>query len=581
MIKTGREMMVRSLIALIFIFHAMTVFGQVSFIGALNKSSVALQGNFEVTYRIEKGTPTSFTPPNLKDFYVLNGPNQFSSSQMRNGRVTQTISISYVLQPKKEGKLVIMPARCIVNGKTYKSNSLTINVTKQAKDQISEKIFLRLEVDKSTVYQGEQLIATYKIYTRLPIVNYTLNKLPAFTGFWSQDIDIPRHIQLKKEVRGGVQYDVGIIKKVALFPQRSGELDIESMEMETIVRIKDNSRRSRSLYESLFGRTKDVKRVLASHSVKIKVKPFPSTNKPSMFGGACGKFKMEVNIDKTETKAEDPITLRIKISGQGNIKLIDVPKLILPSQFEVYDPKISEYVSKSSQIINGRKTYEYLIIPRLPGEYKIPALHFAYFDLARNDYTVTSSPEFVINVLKGDGTPTSSIPAGITKEDVELIGQDIRFIKTGPVNLAVKGYAFYGSTPFVMMLFLPISLFILLIIWLKRQEKLSGNIVLMKNRRANKMAKKRLAKAAVHLKENDSKGFYDETARAIWGYLGDKLNISTADLTKDKAREILSQKNIEDVIIDQLLTTLDNCEMALFAPTEAQQTMDTVYNDTV
>jgi hypothetical protein len=291
---------------------------------------------------------------------------------------------------------------------------------------------------------------------------------------------------------------------------------------------------------------------------------------------------MEVSLDKEATKADDPITVKVKIFGTGNIKLIQAPELNLPPDFEVYDPKISEKIDSKGKLLGGSKTFEYLVIPRTAGNYKIPPIKFSYFNLSTEDYFTHSSPEYVIKVEKGEGGSSSSRAiTGIAKGDVELIGQDIRYVKTGPVEFKQSGAAFLGSTPFMVFLFLPFFLLAGLYAYLKQQQKLRGNTALMKRSRANKLAKNRLATAKKNLDAGEGKAFYDEITKALWGYLGDKLNIPTAELSKDKAADVLRSREIDQALIGRLESCLDSCEMALFSPTQTEGGKQAIYEQAV
>jgi len=321
--------------------------------------------------------------------------------------------------------------------------------------------------------------------------------------------------------------------------------------------------------------------VLTSKKVKINVKELPEANKPANYNGAVGSFSFDVTLDKEQTKANDPITVKTTISGKGNIKLISKPEVEFPPNFEVYDPKIAEKISSKGSEIKGSKTFEYLAIPRLPGEYKLPGISFSYFDIDKKKYITLTSPDYFIEVSKGDGITNAPASSGITKEEIALLGEDIRFIKIGDVQLMKKEKAFYGSMVFFILLGMPFILFIFLITYLKRYKKLQSNVALLKTRRANKIARKRMVVAKKLLKQNNYKEFYDEIAKAIWGYLGDKLNIQAAELSKDKAEEVFKTRNIDGELVKQVLETLDTCEMALFSPSAREGGMDKTYHDAI
>jgi len=460
------------------------------------------------------------------------------------------------------------------------------NGQKSQEEEIRDNISIKAVVSKSSPYQGEQLTLTYKLYTRLDILNYNLTKSPSFTGFWSQDIELPGQIQLTQEVLDGEAYRVGTLKKVALFPQRTGELVIDPMETEFAVRIK-TKRKRRSVFDDFFNdpffgfNTQTVNVKVLSNKLKIKSKALPAQNRPSTFDGAVGSFKLETFLDNHETKTNEPVTLTIKLSGSGNIKLLDQLNIEFPPTIEVYDPKINDAVSKKKNIISGRKTFEYLLIPRHEGEHVIRPFTFSYFDPNKRDYISIASPEFIIRAAKGDEIVSSGIISGFRKEEIELIGEDIRFIKTNPVDFVTEFPPLLGSTKFYVLTISPLVLFFLfLFIWNKYEESMS-NILLVKSRKANKMAKKRLSIADKYLKEKDKEKFYEEVSKALWGYISDRLVIQAADLSKDVIQTNLGQKNIAEELINKFTSTIDHCELARYSPTGNPVEMENVYKDSI
>ncbi len=573
------------------LFFSSIVFAQEgSFTATVDKRKIPLGNVVQMTFTLTNLDGNNFRPPAFNNFSVLSGPQQFSGKQNINGVVSRTVSFTYVLKPNKEGTLTIDPATIVVNGKTVSSNSLTIEVVKgdaqnqsgkqeQGQDvyaQISDNVFVKLTVNKKEVYQGEQVIATYKFYYRMTITNTSISKAPTYTGFWSQDLEVPENIQFTPEVYNGVQYNAAVIKKDALFPQRPGELEIDAMELQTNVRIKVRGQ-SNPFFDDFFGSYQDYPYKFASNSIKIKAKPLPTAGTPVSFSGATGDYNMDVTLDKTQTKPDEPVALTINISGTGNIKMLDVPKISLPSDLEVYDPKTSEKISKKGDIISGSKSSEYLIIPRRAGQFKIPPIEFSYFDLSKQQYVVQQSPEYVISVEGEAATSSTPSVTGITKEEVELLGEDIRHIRTGG-TLKKQNDFLFSSWQFAGMYAAPFLIFSLLFAYKRREEKLSGNVALLKNRMANKEAAMRLKKARKYLSEQNRKAFFNEISRAIWGYLGDKLNIDQASLSREQIQKTLTEKNIPQEIIQRVFKTLDDAEMALFAPSSDGE-MKKAYSD--
>ncbi len=576
------------LCAIIFVLSAPALAQEIVFKTIVNKNRVAVGDNFQVSFVLENADGKNLTPPSFNDFYVVGGPNQSTSMQFINGNMSRSVTFSYFLQAKKEGTFTLQPATIEASGRVLKSNSVNIEVVKSGSsptpggqpqqqsvgEQISNNVFVRVSLDKEYVFQGEQVTATYKLYTRFPISNVSFSKLPTFNGFWTQDIEQVQNLQFAKEIYKGEQFDVATLKKVALFPQRSGEIELEALEAETVVRVQLRGR-SRSMWDDFFGSYQDVPHKMVSNPVKVKVTPLPTANRPGNFSGVTGNFKMDVKLDKTETNVDDPVTLSIKIWGDGNVKMIEKPFFDLPKDFDVFDPKTNESVTKRGNIVTGYKTYDLLLIPRKPGVYKVPSVSFNYFDTGQKNYVTLQSPEFSIKVSGQASSATSQTITGIKKEEVELLGQDIRFIQS-ETSLRAKGSSFFGTALFTGAYAAPVLLFIALFAYKRREDEIQGNATLLKKRQATKVASKRLAEAKKYLDENNSKQFYDSVSRAVWGYLGDKLNISGALLSRESVAEKLKEKNVSDISIKKIFSLLDDCEMALFGGLSAGS-MNEVY----
>jgi len=585
----------------IFCVFNFTLAQDATFTASFDKNRMAMGEQFELTFTLSGSNGGSnFKPPVFTDFLTLSGPNQATNMQFINGATSMSVSYSYVLQPRAEGKFVIPPAFINYNNKQLQTQPITIEVTKGAPQlkqqskqsqqdvdigkQIGDNLFLKVVVDKARVYQGEQITATYKIFTRVNVVNYNLSKMPSVTGFWSEDLEIPKQIQLSTEVINGKQYRVGVLKKVALFPQRSGTLSLDPMEVECVVQVQSR-RRSNDIFDQFFndpffGNVSNVNYKVGSQPLSITVLPLPLAEMPKGFGGAVGKYTMETWLDKKETKTNEPVTLKVKITGRGNLKLLEAPAINVSSDIEKYDPKISDNVTKEGDRIAGSRTFEYLLIPRHPGEQKIPSFQFAYFDVEKKNYASLTSPEFTVGVEKGSES-AQTYAVGVSKEDVKLLGEDIRFIKSGNIPFNRKGNSFSGSMLFFILLASPILGLIGFVIYARKREKFTGNIVLVRNRKARKVAQKRLTDAKKFLEIKKKEEFYTEISRALWGYMGDKLGIPPADLSIDLMRSSLENRKLPADVIDKLILTVEMCEFARFAPATDSVQMDNVYNETV
>ena len=542
--------------------------------------------------------PSSFQAPDMKDFYVLSGPNQSTSQnfQIINGKASQSITVTYTyyLQATKPGTFIIPPAIVTVDKKDYNSNSLAIEVVGTQKQPQTatqgeepsaqqpvpdEELFVRVTTDKTSVYQGEHIIATLKIYTRLTISGFGSSEMPDFAGFWTKDIETPSQINLQRENVGGVIYSTGIIRKLILFPQKTGEITISPFKLETYVRQQVNT--PRSIFDDFFGQSyKDVAKMLESKSVVINVKPLPA-GKPDAFSGAVGSMSIESEIDKTQVATNDAITIKIKVKGNGNLNLIEAPKIDFPPDFDNFDPKVTSNVTNSAAGQVGSKTFEYLLIPRHAGNYRIPPVSFSYFDLARKQYQTLTTNEFKISVSKGREDESVAVMSGMSKEELKILGNDILFIKPGPFKIYPAGKILFGTIQFYGLYAGSFIIFLAIVLFRRAHIKKIQNEELVRNRKANRVAKERLKQASAHLKQNKTEAFYESILKALWGYLSDKLNIPVSELSRETAGKNLSTRITETVLVDDLLSLIDACEMARFSPSADSQAMDKVYADSV
>jgi hypothetical protein len=590
-----------NIVLLLILFWVMMLTAQDgSFITSVDRNRLAMGEQLEITFTLTgTGGGSNFRSPSFNDFVVLSGPNQSTSMQIINGAVSSSVSYSYVLQPRAEGKFTIGAATIDYGGKQLQSQPVVIEVTKgvpapkqqgqasgesDISKQIGDNLFLKVTVDKPRGYQGEQLTATYKIYNRINIVNLGISKTPALSGFWSEDLPVPQQIQWTTEVVNGKQYRVGVLKKVALFPQRSGTLDLDPMEVNCVVQVQTR-KRSNDFFDQFFndpffGNVTNVNHKIRNELLKITVLPLPASNNTKGFNGAVGTFTMEAWLDKRQVKTNDPVTLKVKISGRGNLKLLEPPAVNISPDLEKYDPKIADNISNQGNLIAGSRTFEYLLIPRHAGELKIPSFSFSYFDVEKKSYIALASPEFILSVEKGTEM-TAGVTAGLAKEDVKLLGEDIRFIKSGNISFRRKGDSFVGSVMFYFLSLGPILCFVGFIFYMKRREKVLEDVRSLHNRKARKMAQRRMVAAQKCLQEKKKEEFYTEVSRAIWGYAADKLGISPAELSADSIRVSLVSRNVPEEIVSKLISAIENCEFARFAPSSDSMQMDIMYREAV
>lgn len=572
----------------------------------VNNSKVAINESFQIDFTLE-GATGNINPPDFKNFTLVNGPSTSSNIQMINGNVSQSITYSYILTAQKKGKFTIDGAIAVVNGRKIKSNSVNIevfdapqNTTKQQRSNqnpnptapstanIGDNLFVKISVNKSNPYQGEQIVVTAKIYYKVTIADLQISKTPKLTGFWLQDVKLPQSPQVTKETVNGKQYNVATIYKVLLFPQNQGELVIDPLELEAVVRLQVKQS-SKSPFDNFFNDPffggnpfgyQDVKQKIKSNSLKVNVKPYPS-KPPADFDNITGVYTMDVTTDKTKTKTNEPITLRINVKGKGNLKLISPFTLDLPSDIETYEPKVDEKISNTGDVLTGSKTFEYLLIPRREGNYKIPPVSLCFFDPDKAKFVTLTSKELNISVAKGSSQYSPPVSSGTDQNSVEYKGKDIIFIHLDNTVFHPIGYYLIKKPLFAILIVLPFLLFIIMILLRKKLNEIMNNTDLLKIKKASSVANKRLKTARIHLKSNNSQEFYASISAALNGYISDKLNIDIAELNKENIQTELIKKSVNENIISNLVETLDNCDFIRYAPSQDSSNMSGFYDQTV
>ena len=540
--------------------------------------------------------------PEMSAFTVLSNRGRSSSSSVSivNGQVSRSMQVTfnYIVQANVEGTQEIGPVEVTADRKTYQSAPVTVqvvagNATAQpqqgagtgpgAQSNNSQsptddrEVFVEVLTDRRQVYQGEYLTATVKLFSRLQVSTINNIEFPTFDGFFKQELETPPITQLNREQHNGVEYLTGVLRNYVLFPQRSGTLTISPSKMEVGINQRVQSR-TRSLFDDLFGGSvQTIPREATSRPVNITVLPLPE-GRPASFSGGVGQMRFEATINKTEVKANDPVTMKVTVSGNGNMRFVDAPRINFPPDFEVYDPKISTNLNALTTA--GSKTFEYLIIPRHGGTYKIPAIEFSYFDPQARQYKTLHSDEYTLTVERSEEQPGNVI-SGITREDVKFLGKDIRYIKTGKMNLHQAGEHFFGTWMFWMWYFVPLVVFTVIVYLRRKYIRKYANVALVKNRKANRYAAKRLKKARTFMNSGQKEQFYEELSRALWGYLGDKLSIPVAELSKDNARAAMEQHRVDVALNEEFTSVIDDCEFARYAPVAAGVEMNTLYGRAV
>ena len=566
-------------------------------------SAVVLEKPFQLVYSIN-AAGKDLRVPEINNFDVLAGPfeSHSSSYQIVNGRSTSSVSMSftYTLQARKTGTFTISSASIIVDNKKFTSNGLAIKVlpadaTVPSKSQggrsgyentnkrasiSNDNIFMRTQVSKTNVFEQEAIVVTYKLYTLVDVVGCNPKKIIDFNGFMKQDVILPPTKQLSLENYHGRNYSTVELYKVILYPQHAGVIQIDKWNFEALIRVQ-NKAAVRSIFDDFFDSYTNVSKNITAPAVNITVRALPP-GKPSTFTGTVGHFSLNSTITSPKVKANEAVTLKINIVGNGNMKLIKNPIIKFPNGFEIYDPKVSNNFKTNSSGVSGSKSIEYLFIPRHSGDYEVPSAEFTYFDIQEKRYKTLRTPVYKLEVLKGEGGENNSMAGNYTdKEDVKQLSKDIRYIKTDPFELTKEEVPLFGSFISWILYLIPLFLSVLMFSFFRKKAKENSDIVLLKNRKANKLALKRLKLAQKFLKEGNKEPFYEEVLKASWTYLSYKLSIPVSTLTKEKVESDLTIHNVDQKIIQQFLDILNTCVFARYAPNSGQQEMGNLYTETL
>jgi len=569
-----------------------------SFTASASKQTVGVGEQFEISYSINTNA-SGFTPPAFTGFDVYSGPNETTSVEFINGSSSQSLTFSYILAAKQEGTYTLSSASIHTGGKTLASNSITIKVVKGAPAQsnntqarsnpnsaqgaipnadLKKNLFVRIIPSKSKVYQGEEILLTIKIYFRLNLSNVDNATFPEYNGFYSTDVGTKNApVVPTRENYNGVPFMVANLKQAIVIPERSGNLKIDQASVDCIVaeRMKSNN-----IFDDFFGGSyKNVKYTIKSEPIAIEVMPLPPTK--TNFSGAVGQYSLKATLDKSSVKANDAINLNLVLTGSGNLKLIDSLPVKFPPDFDHYDAKITDHISSTTSGISGSRAFNYLLIPRHEGKYSIAGEEFTYFDPQKKNYVTLSTPQFDVDVAKGDNNAAVTMTQGINKEDIKLLGQDIRYIHTGHLPADSVGSFFLFSPIFYTGICLPLLLFSVIVFARRKYIEMNKDIVAVKQRGATRMAKKRLKVAYKYITASNKEGFYEEVIKALNGYLANKFTIPVADLSRETINARLTEKNIKQETLQQLMATLDNCEYARYAPAAVSGNLGEVYEATV
>lgn len=560
---------------------------------------------FNVVYSAN-GEVSKFNPPSFKGLEVLAGPTLSTSynTEIINGsrRDRVEFTYTYVLRAKiSKGKAYVSSASAVVGGKTYTAGDINIDVVANSGSGNSNSsrnssagysddsqmdspsngnvsnndIFLSLSFSKTKVVKGEPIIATLKLFTRVSIAGFEDIKFPVFNGFWSQEIETPQNINFNRERYNNKIYSAAVLRKYLLLPQQTGTIKIDPAEMICQVQLRGQSG-GRSVFDDFFDNYQIVKKRIYSQSTKINVTPLPG-GAPVSYGGGVGSFKMSVNLSRDNVKAHEAASVIVNISGQGNLNLIEAPKVNFPADFEKYDVKTNNSFTNGSSGISGAKQFEYPFIPRSEGVFEIPAITYSYYNIQTGKYVTLQSQPLSVKVAKGDPNASNTMVSGINKQDVVNLDSDIRYIFIGAPHLQQRGHFFIGGILFFLILALIIIGYFIIRKVLLGREKLRGDVRRSRNRKANKIAKSRLNQANIYLSKNLPVPFYEEIHKALLGYISDKLFIQFADMQRDTIKETLISKKVTENDIESLMSLLDDCEMARYSQEGSGESMDKVY----
>lgn len=568
--------------------------------------AVVVGDQFRLSYTVTTQKIKDFQAPSIKGFDVLMGPSrsQQSNTQIVNGNVTSTSSITftYILMANTAGEYTISGASIVADGNQMVSNSVKIKVLPQDQSNnggqnsssnnnssihsssgttvSNQDLFITASASKTNVFEQEAFVLTYKIYTRESNLQLNNAKLPDFKGFHSQEIEMTTNAKWTPEHYQGRNYYTTVYRQFVLFPQQSGKLYIDPAQFQMTVGKPVQSADPFDAFFNGGSSVMEIKKNIATPKIAINVNPLPA-GKPSDFSGGVGEFTISSSINSKELKTNDAITIKLVISGTGNLKLISNPEIKFPDDFEVYDPKVDNQVRLTREGLTGNKVIEYLAIPRHAGTYKIPGVSFSYFDIRSKSYKTLKTEEYVVNIEKGAGNADQVIANFTNKEDLKVLGEDIRYIKQNEVTLQPKGSFFYGSMTYWLFYIIPALAFIIFFIIYRKQAAENANVAKVRTKKANKVATKRMKLAGKLLSENKKDAFYDEVLKALWGYISDKLNIPVSRLSKDNIEEKLRNHGVNEELIKGFLNALNDCEFARFAPGDENQAMDKVYSSSI
>ena len=548
-------------------FLTQSIFAQAEFKTTVSKSKLGVNERFRIVFSINKQGADNFTPPSFENFKVVAGPSQSVNQSWINGKVTFSQSYTYVVEPKAIGTYSISGATILLNGKTLTSNSVKMNILKAVDippnpndpNYIAQQnVHLVAEVSKTQPYVGEGIYVEYKLYVseNISVKDFSVTETPQYNGFWNQDINI-NNLQIKNGVYNGENYRYVVLKKALLIPTKSGKLLIEPMKMDILIGVPTGR-------GDFFGNpiTRNLSMVFSSANKNINVKQLPLENKPENFNGAVGEFDFSITSSKNDLKANESSQIKVGVTGKGNLKLFEIPKIETPKELEIYTPEHKEALRTTLNGIQGSVYDLYTVVPQFKGKYKIPKVSFSYFNPSEKKYKTITTEDLFVNVLEGKEIVTTTNP--IVKKDVAVTGANFRYIQTKSTFMTTQKENFFKSNLFYFLLLLPLVAIPFGIILYNISAKRNSDIVGVKQRKADRLARKYLSEAKKQLGNKEE--FYIALEKALHNYLKAKLQIETSDISRDNIKELLLSKNVNEATITVFIDVLNDCDFARYTP---------------
>ena len=546
-------------------------------VASVSKNKLGLNQRVKIQFTINKQGADNFQAPNFKNFQIVSGPSQSISQSWVNGNASFSQSYSYIVKPLKKGEFLIPAASIKLNNKILTSKSVKVivldpvEIPKDPNDPnyiAQQNVHLVAEISKSSPYVGEGIYVEYRLYVsqNISVRDFSYTDSPQYNGFWNQDIKI-RGLTTQNGTYNGEQYRYVVLQKALLIPTKSGKLTIDPIEMDIVIGVPTGR-------GDFFGNpiVKNVTKSFASAKKFIRSKDLPIEGKPESFNGAVGDFNFIVSSSKNILKSNETATVSVKVTGNGNLKLFELPEIKTPSELEVFTPEQKEKINVTSRGIRGSVTKNYTVVPQFKGKYKVPSTEFSYFDLKEKKYVRLTSEDIFVDVLEGKELVTDSDLASNAKKDIVVTGANFRYIQTSSAFSLANESDFYTSKFYYLILILPLLFIPIGIVIAKRNDARNNDVLGNKLRKADRLAKKYLSEAKKQLGTKEA--FYVALEKALHNYLKAKLRIETSDISKEKITELLKRKSVNESTIRSFIEVFNSCDMARYSPVSVVEMKD-------